>query len=277
MRIVAEIIAICALSLQRFMEEIRKIQIADFDYNLPEQHIARYPLDRREQSKLLLHSNGKIGQDHFFNIGNYLPANALIVSNETRVIRARLQFKKESGTTIELFCLEPEVAIADFQLAFGSSSPVVWKCLVGNSKRWKSGVLKTDIELEGTKVRFSAFRLSQHSDHSMVQFSWDAPSFSFGQILEAAGEIPLPPYLNRKAEVLDQTRYQTVFARFEGSVAAPTAGLHFTQDVINELIDKGMRFEKVTLHVGAGTFKPVSTTQIGDHEMHSERIIVNRE
>lgn len=259
------------------MNEITTIQISDFDYNLPDHRIARYPLEQRDQSKLLLMLKGKMSQDYFYAIGKYLPSHTLLVSNETKVIRARLRFQKTSGSIIELFCLEPDEAMADFQLAFSSHGPVVWKCLVGNSKRWKSGMLKTALEMNGKTIQFEAMRLRQMSDHSIIKFSWDANNLSFGEILQIAGDVPLPPYLNRNAEKLDQTRYQTVFARNEGSVAAPTAGLHFTQAIIDNLLKTGIEFEKVTLHVGAGTFKPVSTEQIGNHEMHAERIFVTKE
>lgn len=259
------------------MKEVTQINISDYDYNLPEDHIARYPLEKREQSKLLLLRSGNLSNDYFLNIGNFLPNHPILVWNETRVISARLQFIKEGGAKIELFCLEPDAVGGDLQMAFGSSSPVEWKCLVGNSKRWKSGSLKMIVQIEGKTVHLEAVRKVQMGDHSVIRFSWDDSEVHFSQILEAAGEVPLPPYLHRKAEPLDKTRYQTVFARYEGSVAAPTAGLHFTPEVISSLKDSGVLFEKVTLHVGAGTFKPVSTEQIGDHEMHSERIIVSRE
>jgi S-adenosylmethionine:tRNA ribosyltransferase-isomerase len=259
------------------MKEVTQINISDYDYSLPEHRIAKYPLEKREQSKLLLLKNGSFSSDYFFNIGNHLPKNAILVWNETRVISARLQFIKESGSRIELFCLEPDAVDGDLQKAFGSASPVDWKCLVGNSKRWKSGPLKLNVPVDGKIVPLEAVRHLQLGDHSVVRFSWDDADVHFSQILESAGEVPLPPYLQRKAEPLDKARYQTVFARHEGSVAAPTAGLHFTPEVILSLKESGIQFEKVTLHVGAGTFKPVSSEQIGDHEMHSERIVVSRE
>ncbi|MDP2236673.1 MAG: S-adenosylmethionine:tRNA ribosyltransferase-isomerase [Bacteroidales bacterium] len=259
------------------MKDVTQINISEYDYHLPDHRIARYPLEKREQSKLLLLRKGKLSTDNFLNIGKFLPKNSILVWNETRVISARLQFVKEGGAKIELFCLEPDVVNCDLQMAFGSSSPVEWKCLVGNSKRWKSGSLKMIVQIEGKTVHLEAVRKVQIGDHSVIRFSWNDSEVHFSQILEAAGEVPLPPYLHRKAEPLDKMRYQTVFARYEGSVAAPTAGLHFTPEVISSLSDSGVHFEKVTLHVGAGTFKPVSAEQIGDHEMHAERIVVSRE
>ncbi|PKP54111.1 MAG: S-adenosylmethionine tRNA ribosyltransferase [Bacteroidetes bacterium HGW-Bacteroidetes-1] len=257
------------------MESVKKIQIQAYNYDLPDHRIAKYPLDQREQSKLLLCLKGKLSQDQFANIINYLPVSSLLVSNETKVVNARLRFIKTEGAAIELFCLEPETS-QDFQLAFSSCSPVIWKCLVGNSKRWKNGLLSKGLIVDEKKLTMKAVRVDQRGDHSIIRFEWDGAGITFGQILDAAGDIPLPPYLNRKAELLDQFRYQTVFARNEGSVAAPTAGLHFTEEIINNLKNKDISFSSLTLHVGAGTFKPVSTNFIGDHHMHSEHIFVER-
>ena len=255
------------------MNDIKNIAIETYDYPLPDERIAKYPLPERDASKLLVLKNGQIQDSQFKHIGDYLPAKALLVFNETKVIRARLQFTKDTGSHIEIFCLEPE---EDYQLAFSSASPVRWKCLVGNSKRWREGALRLPLMINGEAVILSATRLAQYDQHSEIEFSWSPAEISFASILEAAGEIPLPPYLHRDAEPEDRDRYQTVFARYDGSVAAPTAGLHFTKPLMEQLKAKGFEMDKVTLHVGAGTFKPVSTATIGEHAMHSETIVVNK-
>ena len=216
-------------------------------------------------------------------IGDFLPKDSLLIFNETKVVRARLQFTKDSGAAIEIFCLEPITGNGDYQLAFSSKSPSRWKCLVGNSRRWKNETALSLRVPESRSVSVSrsvstlyAKRLEKNDNYSVVEFSWEPAALSFAEVLEAAGEIPLPPYLHREAEESDRERYQTVFARHEGSVAAPTAGLHFTDDLIDDLKEKGISFEKVTLHVGAGTFRPVSSETIGEHEMHSETIVVKK-
>lgn len=255
------------------MEEVKNISIDEYDYPLPDERIAKYPLAERDASKLLVLKNNKISASQFKNIGDYLPQDALLVFNETKVIRARLQFQKETGSHIEVFCLEPD---DDYQIAFSSSSPVRWKCLVGNSKRWHDGLLSMPLTVGGQQVTLNANRIERNDQYSEIEFSWEPSSLPFASILEAAGEIPLPPYLHRDAEPEDRDRYQTVFAKYDGSVAAPTAGLHFTKPLISALKDKGFQFDEVTLHVGAGTFRPVATETIGEHAMHSETIIVRR-
>ncbi|MCF0200579.1 MAG: S-adenosylmethionine:tRNA ribosyltransferase-isomerase, partial [Bacteroidales bacterium] len=255
------------------MGEVKDICIEEYDYPLPEERIAKYPLDERDASKLLVFKHDEIKASQFRNIGQYLPQNALLVFNETRVIRARLQFQKETGSRIEIFCLEPD---DDYQIAFGSVSPVRWKCLVGNSKRWREGVLSMSLNVGGEEVVLQARRVAKNDQYSEIEFSWTPCAMPFASILEAAGEIPLPPYLHRDAEPEDRDRYQTVFARYDGSVAAPTAGLHFTTSLIEDLKTDGYQFDEVTLHVGAGTFRPVATATIGEHAMHSETIIVRR-
>ena len=252
---------------------VKNISIDEFDYPLPEDRIAKYPLAERDASKLLVLKDGKIQDSQFKHIGGFLPPKALLVFNETKVIRARLQFQKETGSHIEIFCLEPE---KDYQVAFSSASPVRWKCLVGNSKRWKEGQLKMPLNVNSQEVTLTAERTEKNDQYSEIEFSWNPSELSFASILEAAGEIPLPPYLNRDAEPEDRDRYQTVFARFDGSVAAPTAGLHFTKPLMAQLKSQGFELDEVTLHVGAGTFRPVSTPTIGDHAMHSETIIVRK-
>lgn len=263
------------LSLRKIltMTDIRHISIDDYDYPLPEARIAKYPLAERDASKLLVLKNSKIQESVFRNIGDFLPEKSLLVFNETKVIRARLQFQKKSGSHIEVFCLEP---MSDYQIAFASLPPVRWKCLVGNSKRWHDEPLEMVLKSPQSDIVLTAKRIEKNDQYSIVEFSWTPSETPFATVLEIAGEIPLPPYLHRDAEPDDRTRYQTVFARFDGSVAAPTAGLHFTMPLIGQLHDKGFEFDEVTLHVGAGTFKPVSAATIGEHAMHSETIIVRK-
>ena len=232
---------------------------------------------------MLVLKDNKIQASYFKNIGDFLPEDSLLIFNETKVVRARLQFTKESGASIEIFCLEPITGNGDYQLAFSSNSPSEWKCLVGNSRRWKNDRLSLDINVgqqdnKTTRQQATLYaeRVEKNDNYSVVRFSWEPSHLSFAEILEAAGEIPLPPYLHREAEASDRERYQTVFAKYEGSVAAPTAGLHFTNELIQNLKDNGISFEEVTLHVGAGTFRPVSSETIGEHEMHSETIAVKK-
>ena len=255
------------------MNDVKHISIEEYDYPLPDDRIAKYPLAERDASKLLVLKDNVISESQFKHVGEYLPKDALLVFNETKVIRARLQFHKTTGSRIEVFCLEPE---QDYQIAFSACSPVRWKCLVGNAKRWKEGKLSMELSVKGEKVTLFAERLAHNDQYSEIEFSWTPENLSFAAVLEAAGEIPLPPYLHRDAEPDDRDRYQTVFARYDGSVAAPTAGLHFTQPLIAELRDEGFGFDEVTLHVGAGTFRPVATETIGEHAMHSETIIVRK-
>lgn len=259
------------------ISNVQNINIAEYDYPLPDERIAKYPLAERDASKLLVLKNNEISQDHFRNIGDYLPEKSVLVFNETKVVRARLQFVKESGAAIEVFCLEPITGNGDYQLAFSASSPVEWHCLVGNSRRWKDGFLTMSLNIKGKDVLLNAERIEKTDAYSVVRFSWEPAEISFAEVLETAGEIPLPPYLHREAEPSDRERYQTVFAKYEGSVAAPTASLHLTKPLIAKLKEQGHTIEEVTLHVGAGTFRPVATDTIGEHEMHSESIIVKRQ
>lgn len=259
------------------ISNVQNINIAEYDYPLPDERIAKYPLPERDASKLLVLKDNNISEDHFRNIGNYLPERSVLVFNETKVVRARLQFVKESGAAIEIFCLEPVTGNGDYQLAFSASSPVEWHCLVGNSRRWKEGALTMSLTIRGMAVQLNAERIEKNDAYSLVRFSWEPAEISFADVLEAAGEIPLPPYLHREAEPSDRERYQTVFAKYEGSVAAPTASLHLTKPLIAKLKEMGHTIEEVTLHVGAGTFRPVATDTIGEHEMHSESIIVKRQ
>ena len=255
------------------MTDIKDIAIDSYDYPLPEERIAKYPLAERDASKLLVLKDNRLQASQFKHIGEFLPSKALLVFNETKVIRARLQFQKATGSHIEVFCLEPD---DDYQIAFSSASPVRWKCLVGNSKRWRDGSLQMPLKVNGEEVFLTAERMAKNDQYSEIEFSWTPASLPFATILEAAGEIPLPPYLNREAEPEDRDRYQTVFARYDGSVAAPTAGLHFTKPLLEQLQQQGFELDEVTLHVGAGTFRPVATPTIGEHAMHSETIIVRK-
>lgn len=255
------------------MTDVRHITIDDYDYPLPDERIAKYPLAERDASNLLALKDNEIQKSQFKHIGDFLPQDALLVFNETKVIRARLQFHKSTGSRIEVFCLEPE---QDYQVAFAATSPVRWKCLVGNAKRWKEGKLSMSLNVNGKETTLFAERLAHNDQYSEIEFSWTPEELPFATVIEAAGEIPLPPYLHRDAEPEDRDRYQTVFARYDGSVAAPTAGLHFTQPLIASLREQGFSFDEVTLHVGAGTFRPVATETIGEHAMHSETIVVRK-
>ena len=255
------------------MKNIQEIAIAEYDYPLPDERIAKYPLAERDTSKLLLYKSGEIREEKFANLPSFIPQGALMVFNNTRVIQARLRFRKETGAQIEVFCLEPELP-ADYQLMFQETKECVWQCLVGNSSRWKGGVLSQVIEIDGVQVTLSVERVSSAAVN-LVRFFWDG-GFTFAQLLEAAGELPIPPYLNRKTEESDMNTYQTVYSKVKGSVAAPTAGLHFTPAVLGALDAAGVQRGEVTLHVGAGTFKPVKSELIADHEMHEEYIEVHR-
>ena len=255
------------------MKNIQEIAIAEYDYPLPDERIAKYPLAERDTSKLLLYKGGEIIEENFANLPSFIPQGALMVFNNTRVIQARLRFRKETGAQIEVFCLEPEQP-ADYQQMFQETKECVWQCLVGNSSRWKSGVLSQVINIGGVDVTLSVERVSSAAVN-LVRFFWDG-GFTFAELLEAAGELPIPPYLNRKTEENDKNTYQTVYSKVEGSVAAPTAGLHFTPAVLSALDAVGVQRGEVTLHVGAGTFKPVKSELIADHEMHEEYIEVQR-
>lgn len=256
------------------MKNIQEIAIAEYDYPLPDERIAKYPLAERDTSKLLLYKGGEIREEKFANLPAFIPQGALMVFNNTRVIQARLRFRKETGAQIEVFCLEPQQP-ADYQLMFQETKECVWQCLVGNSSRWKSGVLSQVINIDGVDVALSVERVSSADGVNLVRFFWDG-GFTFAELLEAAGELPIPPYLNRKTEESDMNTYQTVYSKVKGSVAAPTAGLHFTPAVLGALDAAGVQRGEVTLHVGAGTFKPVKSELIADHEMHEEYIEVQR-
>ena len=281
---------------------MEEILIEEFNYPLPDERIAKYPLANRDQSKLLVYRDGQVSEDQFFHIGEYLAPGSLLIYNNTRVIQARLVFHKKvvseyRGTTehseplnseatlgarIEIFCLEP-LAPHDYQLSLGSTEGCTWKCMIGNAKKWKSGALSLPVQLpSGEIITLFAERGEQTGNTFAVHFSWNSPlegewKGSFAEILDAVGELPIPPYLNRKTEESDKTTYQTVYSRIKGSVAAPTAGLHFTDNVLNGLRQKGIQTAEVTLHVGAGTFQPVKVADANQHTMHTEIIAVPRE
>jgi S-adenosylmethionine:tRNA ribosyltransferase-isomerase len=252
------------------------IYIDQYDYPLPDERIAKYPLPKRDSSKLLVYKNGKISESRFLSVADFLPENALLVYNNTRVIQARLEFFKSTGARIEVFCLEP-LTPADYAQSLGSTSECVWKCMVGNLKKWKDGPLRKEISVSGKNCSFMAELLQTEGNTHSVRFRWDNVEIHFADILENAGELPIPPYLHRKTEESDLTAYQTVYSKIKGSVAAPTAGLHFTDDVFESLKPKNIRIDEVTLHVGAGTFQPVKTRDIAEHHMHTEVISVKRE
>jgi S-adenosylmethionine:tRNA ribosyltransferase-isomerase len=251
------------------------IYIDEFDYPLPDERIAKFPLPRRDASKLLLYKNAFITESVFANITNFLPENCILVYNNTRVIQARLVFYKETGARIEVFCLEP-LTPSDYAQSLGSTNECVWKCLVGNLKKWKEGRLTKTIEINGKIFNFNAEFLETKGNTHGIHFSWDNNDIHFADILEKAGELPIPPYLHRKTQESDLTTYQTVYSKIKGSVAAPTAGLHFTPEVFESLKQKNIETEELTLHVGAGTFQPVKTRNIDHHQMHSEVISVHR-
>ena len=246
----------------------RDIRISDYDYTLPDERIAKFPLEHREDSKLLLYKRGVISEDRFSHIGNHLPQGSMLVFNNTKVIRARLIFHKETGARIEVFCLEPYDP-ADYERAFSVKGEAQWKCIVGNLKKWKEGPLHIDFETDGISCRLSAEKVEATEKEQIIRFSWNA-DMTFGQLLDALGRIPIPPYLRRESEESDNSRYQTVYSRYEGSVAAPTAGLHFTPEIFEALQREGHPFGEVTLHVGAGTFLPVKTDRVIEHHMHTE-------
>jgi len=258
-------------------KEIEQLHITDYDYPLPDERIAKYPLEKRDASKLLLYDDGIISESIFSNLADYIPSESLMIFNNTRVIHARLLFRKETGAQIEVFCLSPADP-EDYAMNFASKQYCSWHCMIGNAKRWKDDILTMKIENGGNGIlTLSAEKIAVTDKDTTVRFSWNDDTLSFSEILEIAGKLPIPPYLNRPAETKDDETYQTVYSRIEGSVAAPTAGLHFTDDVMTSLRHKGIATAEVTLHVGAGTFRPVKSETIGEHEMHTEFISVPKE
>ncbi len=250
--------------------KVQDIRIETYDYLLPDHKIAKFPLDQRDNSKLLVYSKKNITEDKFRHLASHLPESCLMIFNNTKVIQARLEFQKETGACIEIFCLEPQDPV-DYTLAFQSKKTCTWLCMVGNAKKWKSGKIQMK-----NRMDITAEKLENHGDTCLIRFVWENDTISFSDILEQYGELPIPPYLNRKTEEKDKETYQTIYSKINGSVAAPTAGLHFTSGVFEDLNNKSVDIEEVTLHVGAGTFKPVKSETIENHEMHIEMISVER-
>lgn len=250
----------------------RHIDINDFDYPLPNERIAKFPLAERSDSQLLIYRNGELSKSHFRTLAEHLPVGSMLVFNNTRVIRARLIMHKESGARIEVFCLEPH-SPSDYERAFAIKGECEWSCIVGGVKKWKQGFISINFDYEGTPSSLRATLVERGAREHIVRFEWDL-DLTFGQLLEYLGHIPIPPYLNRDSEAIDLTRYQTVYSKFEGSVAAPTAGLHFTDAMIEQMRATGFEFGEVTLHVGAGTFLPVKSDNAAEHEMHTEHFEV---
>lgn len=251
------------------------IRIEEYSYNLADEKIAKYPLQERDKSQLLVYNQGNISKDNFINLDNYVDSNSSFVFNNTKVIQARLAFNKSTGAKIEIFCLEP-IEPADYNLAFQETEKVKWKCIIGNLKKWKTGQLSKVIKVEGREIELFANKLSGDGNSHIIEFTWNNNSINFSQILENVGSTPIPPYLNRESEIIDKDRYQTIYSKLKGSVAAPTAGLHFTENTLEKLKLKNINIEEVTLHVGAGTFKPVKSDTIDEHEMHTEHFIINK-
>lgn len=251
----------------------RHIHISDYTYILPEERIAKFPKAERDHSKLLLYRHGDVDEDIFCNLAAYLPEGSLMVFNNTKVIQARILFHKETGAQIEVFLLEP-ASPADYEQMFQTRGECSWLCMVGNLRKWKQGPLTKTIAIDGREVTITATRIREvHTSH-LVTLQWDDTRLTFGELIEAAGILPIPPYLNRETQESDNQTYQTVYSKIKGSVAAPTAGLHFTEKVLADIDAKGVEREELTLHVGAGTFRPVKSEEIGDHEMHTEYFCV---
>ena len=267
------------------------IRISDYNYPLPDDRIAKFPLPQRDHSKLLVYRHGEVTDDQFYHLPDYLPKGALMVFNNTKVIQARMHFRKLNangeplGALIEVFLLEPAEP-ADYELMFQTQGRCAWYCLIGNLKKWKEGALQRTVTINGNEVTVTATRGPQKGTSHLVTFTWESglpspftlhPSPSFAELIDVMGELPIPPYLNRETQESDKTTYQTVYSKIKGSVAAPTAGLHFTPDVLSALDSHGIDREELTLHVGAGTFKPVKCEDVSDHEMHTEYIAVRRQ
>ena len=256
-------------------KDTKHIKISEFNYPLPDERIAKFPLSNRDESKLLVYRQGEVSEDRFTSLPDYLEPGEMMVFNNTKVIQARLHFRKETGALIEVFCLEP-IAPNDYVLSFQQTKKCSWLCMVGNLKKWKEGTLKREVEVKGKTITLSATRGECRGTSHWIDFEWDDDSLTFADVLEAIGELPIPPYLNRETQESDKQTYQTVYSKIKGSVAAPTAGLHFTERVLKALDEKGIDREELTLHVGAGTFKPVKSEEIEGHEMHTEYISVHK-
>jgi len=253
----------------------KNLSISDFDYSLPEEKIAVYPLPKRDQSKLLIYQNGNISEDIYRNIADHLPENSFLVFNDTKVIKARILFQKKTGAVIEIFCLEPHEKINDYAVVLSQKNSTKWKCMIGGAGKWKEKFLEKEIQIGGNKIVLKAQLVEKLKDAYVVELSWNPGDYSFAEIIDHAGETPLPPYIKRKTEESDAERYQSIYSHYEGSVAAPTAGLHFTKEIFSSLKKKNIDTGFVTLHVGAGTFKPVKSSSMEGHEMHAEWIDVS--
>lgn len=261
--------------------QTKHIHISDYNYDLPDSRIAKFPVTPRDTSKLLVYRHGELSHDVFSNLPSYLPEKSLMVFNNTRVIQARMHFRKETGALIEVFLMEPAQP-TDYELMFQTHGSCSWLCMVGNLKKWKEGSLSRTFDVNGTAINFKATMQRDKAQEKSggtnywIDFEWDNSSISFSEILDAIGELPIPPYLNRETEDSDKTTYQTVYSKIKGSVAAPTAGLHFTDRVLAAIDNAGIHREELTLHVGAGTFKPVKSEEIDGHQMHTEYICVKK-
>lgn len=253
----------------------KKISIQDFTYTLPEERIALHPLEQRDASKLLIYKNDVISEDVYSNIAGHLSAESLLVFNNTKVINARIRFQKSSGSTIEIFCLEPYETINEYASVMSKTGAATWKCFVGGASKWKEPFLEKQVVIDNETVLIKAKMIEKIPDAFVIEFSWSPPDYHFSEIIDAAGDIPLPPYIKRNTEIGDGERYQTIYAKHDGSVAAPTAGLHFTENIFKAFEEKNIEKAYITLHVGAGTFKPVKAEQMYDHEMHAEWIDVD--
>lgn len=255
------------------LEDLKNIRIEDYTYDLPDDRIAKFPLAEREASKLLIYNNGQIGESCFSEVKNILEAGQTLAFNNTKVIHARVFFRKSTGATIEVFCLEPHNPV-DYARNFAAQQTCEWSCMVGNLKKWKDGTIECRFECRDGECVLTAEKIEQQEGEVIVRFQWNRP-ISFSEVLECCGRIPIPPYLNRESEESDKIRYQTVYSKEEGSVAAPTAGLHFSKNILETLKNKGIDISELTLHVGAGTFRPVKAEKIGGHDMHTEHITVS--
>ena len=260
--------------MDRELDKLRNIRIEDYTYNLPDERIAKFPLAEREASKLLIYRGGRIEESRFSEVRRLLRAGQMLVFNNTKVIHARLFFRKATGAVIEVFCLEPYLPV-DYAQNFAARDSCEWSCMVGNLKKWKEGSIACDFTYGEATYRLTAEKVRQQEGELIIRFSWTG-GLSFSEVLEGCGRIPIPPYLNRETQESDKETYQTVYSKIKGSVAAPTAGLHFTPRVLDALREKGVALEELTLHVGAGTFKPVKSEEIEGHEMHTEYISVSR-
>ena len=261
--------------------DTKHIRISNYNYDLPDTRIAKYPLAQRDHSKLLLYKHGKLSEEIFYNLSDHVPADSLMVFNNTRVIQARIHFRKDTGALIEVFLMEPAVP-ADYEQMFQTNGRCSWLCMVGNLKKWKNGDLHRTFDIKGHQVTLTATMDRKYASHQVggtnywIDFTQDDPLINLADILETVGELPIPPYLNRETQESDKTTYQTVYSKIKGSVAAPTAGLHFTENVLKTIDDNKIVRDEVTLHVGAGTFKPVKSEEIEGHNMHTEYIVVQR-